>query len=81
MTNQLTERTLNKVDVAKTQLDAAIQAYGKGEDVIAVTLAGAAEEILGLCAVVRKLKMLLRRLLNCQLYLPFLTMYRKESTF
>lgn len=36
MTNQLTERTLNKVDVAKTQLDAAIQAYGRGEDVIAV---------------------------------------------
>ena len=47
MTNQLTERTLNKVDVAKTQLDAAIQAFGRGEDVIAVTLAGAAEEIFG----------------------------------
>lgn len=47
MTNQPTERTLNKVDVAKTQLDAAIQAYGRGEDVIAVTLAGAAEEIFG----------------------------------
>ena len=47
MTNQHTERTLNKVDVAKTQLDAAIQSYGKGEDVLAVTLAGAAEEIFG----------------------------------
>uniref|UniRef100_UPI0040475EF9 hypothetical protein n=1 Tax=Mariniflexile sp. TaxID=1979402 RepID=UPI0040475EF9 len=47
MTNQHTERTLNKVDVAKTQLDAAIQAYGRGEDVVAVTLAGAAEEIFG----------------------------------
>lgn len=39
------ERTLRKVDVAITQLDAAIQAYGRDEDVIAVTLAGAAEEI------------------------------------
>jgi hypothetical protein len=47
LTNQPTERTLSKVDVAKTQLDAAIQAYGRGEDVIAVTLAGAAEEIFG----------------------------------
>jgi hypothetical protein len=47
MTNQHTERTLNKVDVARTQLDAAIQAYGRGEDVVAVTLAGAAEEIFG----------------------------------
>lgn len=47
MINQLTERTLNKVDVAKTQLDAAIQAYGRGEHVVAVTLAGAAEEIFG----------------------------------
>lgn len=47
MTNHITERTLNKVDVAKTQLDAAIKAYGSGEDVIAVTLAGAAEEIFG----------------------------------
>lgn len=47
MTNQPTEQSLSKVDVAKTQLDAAIQAYGRGEDVIAVTLAGAAEEILG----------------------------------
>lgn len=47
MTNKNTERTLNKVDVAKTQLDAAIQAYGKGEDVLAVTLAGAAGEIFG----------------------------------
>ncbi len=51
MNNQPTERTLNKIDVAKTQLDAAIQAYGRGEDVIAVTLAGAAEEIFGvLCS-------------------------------
>lgn len=47
MTNQAIERTLSKIDVAKTQLDAAIQAYGRGEDVIAVTLAGAAEEIFG----------------------------------
>ena len=47
MANQPSERTLNKVDVAKTQLDAAIEAYGRGEDVIAVTLAGAAEEIFG----------------------------------
>ncbi len=47
MTNQPSERTLNKVDVAKTQLDAAIQAYMKGEHILAVTLAGAAEEIFG----------------------------------
>lgn len=47
MTYQPSERTLNKVDVAKTQLDAAIQAYSRGEDVVAVTLAGAAEEIFG----------------------------------
>ena len=51
MTNQTSEKHLNKVDVAKTQLDAAIQAYERGDDVIAVTLAGAAEEILGaLCS-------------------------------
>jgi len=56
MTNQLTERTLNKVDVAKTQLDAAIQAYGRGEDVIAVTLAGAAEEIFGALCRRRKIQ-------------------------
>lgn len=47
MTNTPSEHTVNKIDVAKTQLDAAIQAYGRGEDVIAVTLAGAAEEIFG----------------------------------
>jgi hypothetical protein len=56
MTNQHTERTLNKVDVAKTQLDAAIQAYGKGEDVLAVTLAGAAEEIFGALCCRQKIK-------------------------
>lgn len=56
MTNQPTERTLNKVDVAKTQLDAAIQAYGRGEDVIAVTLAGAAEEIFGALCCRQKIK-------------------------
>ena len=60
MTNKHTERTLNKVDVAKTQLDAAIQAYGRGEDIISVTLAGAAEDILVHFAVGRILKMLLR---------------------
>ena len=47
MTYQPSERILNKVDVAKTQLDASIQAYGRGEDVVSVTLAGAAEEIFG----------------------------------
>lgn len=47
MTNQPSERIFNKVDVAKTQLDAAIQAYAKGEEIVAVTLAGAAEEIFG----------------------------------
>ena len=47
MISQPSERTLNKVDVAKTQLDAAIQAYSRGEDIVAVTLAGAAEEIFG----------------------------------
>jgi hypothetical protein len=47
LTNRPSERILNKVDVAKTQLDAAIQAYGRGEDVLAVTLAGATEEIFG----------------------------------
>jgi hypothetical protein len=56
MTNSHTERTLNKVDVAKTQLDAAIQAYGRGEDVIAVTLAGAAEEIFGALCCRQKIK-------------------------
>jgi hypothetical protein len=56
MTNQQTERTLRKVDVAKTQLDAAIQAYGRGEVVIAVTLAGAAEEIFGALCHRRKIQ-------------------------
>jgi mannitol-specific phosphotransferase system IIBC component len=56
MTNQHTDRTLSKVDVAKTQLDAAIQAYSRGEDVIAVTLAGAAEEIFGALCCRQKIK-------------------------
>jgi hypothetical protein len=38
---------LNKVDEAKTQLDAAIRAYKQGEHAVAITLAGAAEEIFG----------------------------------
>ena len=45
MTYQPSDRTLNKVDVANTQLDAAIQAYGRGEDVVAVTLACAARAL------------------------------------
>jgi hypothetical protein len=56
LTNLPTERTLSKVDVAKTQLDAAIQAFDRGEDVIAVTLAGAAEEIFGALCCRRKIQ-------------------------
>ncbi len=59
MTNQPSERTISKFDVAKTQLDAAIQAFGSGEDVIAVTLAGAAEEIFGALCRVRKISKML----------------------
>jgi exonuclease VII small subunit len=56
MTTRPSEHILNKIDVAKTQLDAAIQAYGRGEDVIAVTLAGAAEEIFGALCCRQKIK-------------------------
>lgn len=56
MTNQLTEHILNKIDVAKTQLDAAIEAYVRDEDVVAVTLAGAAEEIFGALCCRQKIK-------------------------
>jgi hypothetical protein len=50
------DRTLNKIDVARTQLDAAIRAYGQGDHVIAITLAGAAEEIFGAMCVRRRIK-------------------------
>jgi hypothetical protein len=43
------EYVVLKVDVAKIQIDAAILAYEKGNDIVAITLAGAAEEILGKC--------------------------------
>lgn len=43
----LQSRTLNKIDVALSQLDAAIAADEQGQDLVAITLAGAAEEILG----------------------------------
>ena len=39
--------SVSKVDMAKIQLDAAIAAYCEGKDVVAITLAGAAEEIFG----------------------------------
>jgi hypothetical protein len=39
--------TVSKVDIAKLQLDAGIAAYYEGKTVVAVTLAGAAEEIFG----------------------------------
>jgi hypothetical protein len=64
MTNQHTERTLNKVDVAKTQLDAAIQAYGRGEDVVAVTLAGAAEEIFGAMCLRRNIQNVVNKIIE-----------------
>lgn len=38
---------VSKVEMAKVQLDAAIVAYYEGRDVVAITLAGAAEEIFG----------------------------------
>jgi hypothetical protein len=41
------EITVSKVEMAKTQLDAAIAAYYEAKDVVAITLAGAAEEIFG----------------------------------
>lgn len=39
--------SVSKVDMAKVQLDAAIAAYYEGKSVVAITLAGAAEEIFG----------------------------------
>lgn len=51
---QLSDMSLNcqdisvsKVEMAKVQLDAAIVAYYEGRGVVAITLAGAAEEIFG----------------------------------
>ncbi len=43
----LAQRNVSKVDVARVQLDAAILAYVQGNDLEAITLAGAAEEVLG----------------------------------
>ena len=39
--------SVSKVEMAKVQLDAAIVAYYEGRGVVAITLAGAAEEIFG----------------------------------
>lgn len=39
--------TVSKVEMAKAQLDGAIAAYFEGEGIVAITLAGAAEEIFG----------------------------------
>jgi hypothetical protein len=39
--------TVSKVEVAKVQLDAAIAAYFEGRGIVAITLAGAAEEVFG----------------------------------
>jgi hypothetical protein len=41
------ERRTTKVEVAIVQLDAAIQAWRNGEDIVAITLAGAADGIFG----------------------------------
>lgn len=44
----MTESTYEKADIARSQLDTAIRLFREGEDLFAViTLAGAAEEILG----------------------------------
>jgi hypothetical protein len=43
----MTDRMYNKVDLARKQLDAAISNFRKKKFVSALTLAGAAEEILG----------------------------------
>jgi hypothetical protein len=64
VTSTPSERTVNKIDVAKTQLDAAIQAYGRGEDVVAVTLAGAAEEIFGALCCRQKIQNSLDKILE-----------------
>jgi hypothetical protein len=66
MTTQHLERILNKIDVAKTQLDAAIQAYGRGEDVVAVTLAGAAEEIFGALCLRRNIQNAVNKIIEFQ---------------
>jgi len=41
------EKSVNKIEMAKIQLDAAIAAYVQGRGIEAITLAGAAEEIFG----------------------------------
>ena len=41
------EVTVSKIEMASIQLDAAIAAYFDGQGVVAITLAGAAEEIFG----------------------------------
>lgn len=41
------ELIVNKIEMAKIQLDAAIAAYFEGRLVVSITLAGAAEEIFG----------------------------------
>lgn len=43
----LLDKPIHKADAAITQLCAAINAYEQGQDIVAITLAGAAEEILG----------------------------------
>ena len=47
MTFNCQDISVSKVEVAKVQLDAAIVAYNEGRGVVAITLAGAAEEIFG----------------------------------
>jgi hypothetical protein len=41
------DRTVNKINAAQILLDAAIDAYKNNQDLIAITLAGAAEEVFG----------------------------------
>ncbi len=47
MDAHFSERIVSKIEAAKIQLDAAIRAYHQNEDIVAITLAGASEEILG----------------------------------
>jgi hypothetical protein len=47
MTFNCQDISVSKVEMAKVQLDAAIVAYYEGRGVVAITLAGAAEEIFG----------------------------------
>ena len=47
MCSYFSDRTVSKIEAAMIQIDASIKAYQQQNDIVSITLAGAAEEILG----------------------------------